>query len=519
MGLFDAFKKKVAPAPAPAKAAPVQTKLTEAEAERLLLQGRAAIKLEKWEMAGPDLERAAKAGNAEAMYWLGKLCENGSYSGFNPQRAMELYLRSAEGGCLQGMQAVAEEYRYGQTENGEKAVYWYERMVAWREDDEDDDEDEVEYTESQVDAMYALAIIYTIGCGEVEPEDEKMLYWLERAAEQGEPLAMRDLGMYYRYGEEDDEIPDADKAVYWFTKGAALEDPDAALELGEMYQEGIGVEVDMKKAAQLYASAADADSEAAYRLGMLYKEGQGVVRDPEQAFKRFLDAAKRGDGDAKYELALAYGQGRGTLGDPALAYRWAKAAAEHDYVDDAAGLVAAMEKGLAGVRVPDLQALEQQAKSGDGKACYRLAFLYEAGLDVEYDADKAFNWYVKALEGGNSGAICRLARLYEAGEGIKADAAFAVKMYGEAANRGELDAAYRLGELSMASGSDENAAKMFAIAAQRDHARAQFQLAKMYIVGRGVEADQAQGLEWLRKAAENGCADARLLLEDIENQD
>jgi TPR repeat protein len=225
------------------------------------------------------------------------------------------------------------------------------------------------------------------------------------------------------------------------------------------------------------------------------------------------------NGDAKYELALAYGQGRGTLGDPALAYRWAKAAAEHDYVDDAAGLVAAMEKGLAGVRVPDLQALEQQAKSGDGKACYRLAFLYEAGLDVEYDADKAFNWYVKALEGGNNGAICRLARLYEAGEGIKADAAFAVKMYGEAANRGELDAAYRLGELSMASGSDENAAKMFAIAAQRDHARAQFQLAKMYIVGRGVEADQAQGLEWLRKAAENGCADARLLLEDIENQD
>ena len=38
MGLFDAFKKKAAPAPAPVKAAPVQTKLTEAEAERLLLE-------------------------------------------------------------------------------------------------------------------------------------------------------------------------------------------------------------------------------------------------------------------------------------------------------------------------------------------------------------------------------------------------------------------------------------------------------------------------------------------------
>ena len=183
MGLFDAFKKKAAPASAPVKAAPVQTKLSEVEADLLMRQGRAAMQLEKWEMAGGDLEKAAKAGNAEAMYWLGKLCENGSYSGFNLQRAMELYLRSAEGGCLQGMQAVADEYRYGETENGEKAVYWYERMVAWREDDEDDDE--VEYTERQVDAMYALAVIYTIGCGEVEPDDDKMLYWLEQTAGQG----------------------------------------------------------------------------------------------------------------------------------------------------------------------------------------------------------------------------------------------------------------------------------------------------------------------------------------------
>ena len=284
-----------------------------------------------------------------------------------------------------------------------------------------------------------------------------------------------------------------------------------------MYREGLGVEVDMKKAAQLYESAADADSEAAYHLGMLYKEGQGVVRDMEQAFDRFYEAAKRGDGDAMFELALAYGQGRGTLGDPARAYRWAKAAAEHDYVDDAEGLVAAMEKGLAGVRVPDLEELVAQAKGGDGKACYRLAFLYEAGLDVKYDADKAFNWYVKALEAGNNGAIYRLARLYEAGEGIMADQAFAMKMYGEAANRGEWDATYRLGELSIEQGSDENAAKMFTIAAQRDHARSQFQLAKMYIVGRGVEEDHAQGLEWLRKAAENGCPDARILLEQLED--
>ncbi len=40
--------------------------------------------------------------------------------------------------------------------------------------------------------------------------------------------------------------------------------------------------------------------------------------------------------------------------------------------------------------------------------------------------------------------------------------------------------------------------------AQQDHAEAQYQLGMLYLFGQGVETDVAQGIGWLKRAAEGG---------------
>ena len=45
------------------------------------------------------------------------------------------------------------------------------------------------------------------------------------------------------------------------------------------------------------------------------------------------------------------------------------------------------------------------------------------------------------------------------------------------------------------------AVESFKFAAERGHAKAQFQLGKCYYDGTGVEKDNAKAVEWLRRAA------------------
>ena len=55
----------------------------------------------------------------------------------------------------------------------------------------------------------------------------------------------------------------------------------------------------------------------------------------------------------------------------------------------------------------------------------------------------------------------------------------------------------------------ERARTFYRKAAERDHTLAQFNLAVMLIEGQGGVADTAEGLRWLRKAADGGLARAQ----------
>jgi hypothetical protein len=109
--------------------------------------------------------------------------------------------------------------------------------------------------------------------------------WCRQAAEQGDPVAMRNVGLAYHDG---DAVKKDDKQAFaWFEKAA---------EKGE--------------------------ARAQYNLALCYAEGQGVERDRAKGVMWYRRAANQGVSKAQRNLALMLAQGQGTAEDPVEAYTW-----------------------------------------------------------------------------------------------------------------------------------------------------------------------------------------------------
>ena len=92
--------------------------------------------------------------------------------------------------------------------------------------------------------------------------------------------------------------------------------------------------------------------------------------------------------------------------------------------------------------------------------------------EVEFDVEKACEWYEKAAENGNAQAMCLLGYCYREGVGVQQDHAKAFDLTKEAAEAG--------------------------------NAMAQFNLGLCYEKGLGVDADSEQSALWYEKAKANG---------------
>ena len=111
-------------------------------------------------------------------------------------------------------------------------------------------------------AQFYLAQLYEQGGAGLNKDPAEARRWTARAAGNGEPKAMHNLGLYYFHGEGGAKDPAA--AAVWFGKAA---------ELGLV------------------------DSQ--YNLAQLYAQGQGVARNPAEAYKWLLIAARAGDAEAE----------------------------------------------------------------------------------------------------------------------------------------------------------------------------------------------------------------------------
>lgn len=97
-------------------------------------------------------------------------------------------------------------------------------------------------------------------------------------------------------------------------------DATAQYYLGHMYQNGLGVSVDKKTAAEWYGRAAEQnDGRALYRLAVMLQTGDGVGKDLPSALTLYRRAAEQGVLEAYFNMAQMVERGEGTGADPSAA--------------------------------------------------------------------------------------------------------------------------------------------------------------------------------------------------------
>jgi len=178
--------------------------------------------------------------------------------------------------------------------------------------------------------------------------------------------------------------------------------------------------------------------EAAFNLGILYEQGMGVEKDLMVARDYYLHAAEKGSRAGAYQVGLMH-MNHPELVNAEIATHWLTIAAL-DGDEDAADMLKSINMGGAAEDSPMLKVRQLIAKGEvdqarelliemaeatppNYEAVTRLAWLYETGLGVEQDIDRAGELFKVAAEAGNAEAQYALSVMYETGVGQPMDKA------------------------------------------------------------------------------------------------
>ncbi len=237
----------------------------------------------EYEKALPLLQRSADSGNAESLYYLGKMHRQGKGVEENLPESCRYFLKAAEKDYRGAYLLTAVCYRMGEgvAQDDKEALRWGKKAAQeWGENEQSDEEKKMLalfmgnayahgkgtlkdfskaakwYEEAailgDVGAQSAIAFFYYSGQG-VVMNKEKARYWAEKATAQGSDMGELMLGMLHQFHQEP---PDMKQAIYRYEQAARKGNAGARYQLGALYEKGIGVKPDMAKAHDYYRQAA-----------------------------------------------------------------------------------------------------------------------------------------------------------------------------------------------------------------------------------------------------------------------
>lgn len=227
-------------------------------------------------------EKAAKVGNVNAQYMLGKLwLETGTG---NPEQAIEWLTKAADGGNAAAQYALAKLYRDGThvQKDIQKAVELFTLSA----------EQKNEY------AAYQLGRLYLSG-SDIPKDAAIAVRWLSFSSGLGNQYAQYTFAKLYLAGED---VPkDIPSAIRLFTLSAEQKNEYAAYQLGKLYLTGEDVPKDVEAAVHwLIASAEQGNQYAQYTLGKLYSYDGDVPRDKEKSLYWLSLSAQQGNVYAQF---------------------------------------------------------------------------------------------------------------------------------------------------------------------------------------------------------------------------
>jgi TPR repeat protein len=373
---------------------------------------------------------------------------------------------------------------------------------------------------------YKLARQYLYGSDDMAQDFEEAYKLFLEEAQNGNALAMHDLGRMFADGLGRDV--DSDKAREWYAKALAAflaaeeENPGRYLEyrIGKMYAAGLGTEQDYAKAAGWFEKSAEQNYRyAQYSLGSLYYQGKGVKQDYGEAFVLYSKSAAQGFPYACFELGKMLRDGIGAEKDTARSEQYFRMAfsgfrslevqSRDDRLQYRLGWMllngVGTDKNLSAAK----QYFEKSALLGNTYAGYQLAKLILADEAASPDkVSEAVKWLTQATDSGNAFAQYALAKLYRDGVRVEKDIPEAVRLFTLAAGQGNEYAAYQLGKLYLSGGDipkDVPAAlRWLTILADQGNQYAQYTLGKLYLSEDSIPKDVPAALRWLAISAEKG---------------
>ena len=355
---------------------------------------------------------------------------------------------------------------------------------------------------------YKQAREYLFGTEDTPQDFEKALELFLSEAENGNVLAMYDLGRMYADGLGVES--DNDKAYEYYAKALSgfqqVESQKAwkytEYRIGKMFAQGLGTEQDYETAAQWFELSAEKKYKyAQYSLGGLYYRGQGVEKDFQTAFSLYLKSAEQGFPYADYEVAKMYRDGVGTEKD-------VDKSNEH------------FKKAFKG-----FEALEK--KSHDDKLQYRLGWMLQNGIGTQKDIARAKEYFAKSAKMGNVFGGYSLAKLILAEENPNQEEIKSAIQYLQKAADNENEiwkpivalAQYALGKIFLEGKhipKDINKAILYLTqSAEQENEWAAYQLGKLYLLGKAVTKDTEKAVNYLTKSAEQGNQFAQYILGKI----
>ena len=148
--------------------------------------------------------------------------------------------------------------------------------------------------------------------------------------------------------------------------------------------------------------------------------------------------------------------------------------------------------------------IRAKAEKGDAQSQLELGSTFYFGtLGMAKNEVEAVKWLRKAAEQNHSLAQSNLAICYENGLGVAKDAVEAAKWYHKAAEQ----------NLPQKNEADGKLLADIRAKAEKGDAQSQYELARAFGGGSlGVAKDEAEGVKWCRKAAEQNHAGAQCIL-------
>lgn len=362
-------------------------------------------------------------------------------------------------------------------------------------------------------ALYNLGIYHEYGRGGLPKSETLAAECYLKSAEKGSAKAQFEIGSFYR--DAKCGYPQSDtKAAEWFLKAAAQGNSNAQTRLGYMYENGLGgLEKSKEKAREYYSMAAQQGNQNAKdNLEKLSKE---IPRTTDAGkLEKWKTEAEAGDPEAQYQLGMLFYHGRcGVQESKENASEWFLKAAQQRHFFALGCLGYMYERGegiLPKSKIKARECFEEAARRGHPSSQSNLGIYYKYGWGgLEKSDEKAIEWFRKSAEQRHDDGQYWMGVMHRDGlGGVPKSPNIARSWFEKAAEQGHELAIEQL------QGKDEKAkelkqkAEQWLKKAEAGDPEAQFQLAMCYRDGIGVSQSDVEALKWCKMSADQGCNNA-----------